>query len=189
MGQLSSLEVAIIICFGSAVGDPMMQLQVPILYGITAVTTIAILQLWMERIINKHKKLEEVMEGKAECLVDNGLISLEVLRKNNLSHEDLFRSLRNSEVEHLGQVKKAFFETSGQLSVMFNSPKQTKAGLSVMPLEMVPEKSILKSSSTVEKEGLYSCTNCGYTRQYNKDQNFDLCDKCRCENWLPSTLE
>ena len=156
MGQLSSLEVAIIICFGSAVGDPMIQMEVPILYGIVAVTTIAILQIWMERVINKNKKLEEIMEGKAELLVDDGIIQIEILRKNNLSHEDLFRALRNNEVEHLGQVKKAFFETSGQLSVMFHSPKHIKAGLSVMPLETIPEISIIKFPNRVKTKGIYS---------------------------------
>ena len=182
IGQLSSLEVAIIICFGSAVGDPMMQLEVPILYGIVAVTTITILQIWMERVINRHKKLEEIMEGKAECLVDEGIISIEILRKNNLSHEDLFRSLRNNEVEHLGQVKKAFFETSGQLSVMFHSPKQIKAGLSVMPLEL--QNTIIKAPACVKAEGEYSCSNCGNTRQFCKNENFDLCNVCNCGNWL-----
>jgi uncharacterized membrane protein YcaP (DUF421 family) len=184
MGQLSSLEVAIIICFGSAVGDPMMQFEVPLLHGIAAVTTIAIIQVWMERIINKHKKLEEIMEGKAECIVDDGIINMEILRKNNLSHEDLFRSLRNNEVEHLGQIKRAFFETSGQLSVMFHSPKHIKAGLSVMPSDMIPENAIQRVPQLVIDSGIYSCMNCGNSRQYEKDQNFESCKICDSEEWL-----
>ncbi len=53
MGQFSGLELAIIICFGSAVGDPMIGADIPIIYGIVAITTVAVLQISMEKIINK----------------------------------------------------------------------------------------------------------------------------------------
>ena len=118
MGQLSTLELAIIICFGSAVGDPMIGAQMPISYGVIAITTVALLQVGMEKIINRHDKLEKLVEGKPNCIVDQGLIVLDVLKKENLSHADLFRSLRSKEVEHLGEVHKAFFETSGEITVI-----------------------------------------------------------------------
>jgi uncharacterized membrane protein YcaP (DUF421 family) len=184
MGQLSSLEVAIIVCFGSAIGDPMIGAEVPILHGIVAVTTISFLQIGMERVINKHKKIEEMMEGKAECLVDDGIIITEALKRNNLSHEDLFRSLRNNEVEHLGQVKKAYFETSGDLSVIFNLPKQVKQGLSVMPLDQDLDKSIFNADDIVSADGTYCCTNCGNSRFLKKDKKYKKCKICLCENWV-----
>src|SRR3954470_23634218 len=58
MGQLSTLEVAIIICFGSAVGDPMLGAEVPILHGMVAITVVAFFQIYVERLINKNRKVE-----------------------------------------------------------------------------------------------------------------------------------
>lgn len=189
MGQISTLEVAIIVCFGSAVGDPMIEADMPLLYGIVSVTTISFLQIGMESVINRHKKLEEIMEGKAECIVDDGIIDLEILKRNNLSHEDLFRSLRNSEVEHLGQVKRVLYETSGQISVFFHSPKQVKPGLSVMPSELIPEQEILTDLNIADNEGLYACTNCGNTKFYKTGKNFGKCRNCDCANWMKANVD
>ncbi|MCP9752984.1 DUF421 domain-containing protein [Ferruginibacter sp. HRS2-29] len=185
IGQLSTLELAIIICFGSAVGDPMMGAEVPILHGLTAITAVALLQIGMERVINRNKKVEAIMEGTPECVVDNGRIILQHLDKDNISHEDLFRALRSKDVEHLGQVRKAFFETSGQVSVFFQSPRNIKPGLSVMPAESGCENhgQCLGASGT----GFYSCANCGDTRQFKAGASFTDCTVCNCHEWKAST--
>lgn len=133
MGQLSVLEVAIIISFGSAVGDPMVGANVPILYGIIAITTVAILQIGLETLINKNRKVEAIMEGAPNLVVDNGVMDEEALKKENMSQEDLFRALRFKDVKHLGEVQKAYVETNGQVSVLFNAPKNIKPGRSVLP--------------------------------------------------------
>ena len=139
MGQLSVLELAIIISFGSAVGDPMIGADMPILYGLVAITSVAIFQIGLESLINKNKRMEVLMEGTPNLVVENGRINTESLGKNKISKEDLFRALRGKDVEHLGQVKKAFFETTGQISVYFNSPKQIKPGLTVEPENEFPD--------------------------------------------------
>ena len=95
MGQLSTLELAIIIAFGSAIGDPMVNANVPVLYGMVAVTVVTVFQISLERFVNKNKKIEAIVEGAPNLVVDNGIIKWECLTKDNLSKEDLFRSLRS----------------------------------------------------------------------------------------------
>src|SRR5687768_736421 len=58
MGQLSMLELAIIISFGSAVGDPMVGYDIPIVHGMLAITVVAIFQILLERFININRKVE-----------------------------------------------------------------------------------------------------------------------------------
>ncbi len=77
------------------------------------------------------------MEGTPDLIVNNGIIQWKCLKRDNLSKEDLFRSLRAKDVEHLGQIEKAFFETTGLVSVNFLSPKKVKPGLPVLPEDML----------------------------------------------------
>jgi len=184
MGQLSTLELAIIISFGSAIGDPMMSVDVPILHGMVAVTTIAILQVYMEKWINRNKKVEVVMEGKPVCLIRDGIIQLECLRENNLSHEDLLRTLRTNQVAHLGQIKNAFFETSGNVTVLYNNKEDFKPGLSVIPSEFVQSKVILDHQALVIKPGFYSCNRCGFTINFNEKSLLGHCPNCKYEKWV-----
>ena len=184
MGQLSVLELAIIISFGSAIGDPMFGADIPIIYGIVAVTSIAIFQIGLERLINKNKKVEKLMEGSPNLLVENGSIIYDGLKKDDLSKEDLFRSLRVKEVEHLGQIQKAFSETNGQISVLFHPPKSIKPGLSVMPEDEIPDVSKIKKPMTVKDPGHYCCLNCGFVKVFNEKEKVPACNKCLGEEWM-----
>ncbi len=184
MGQLSVLELAIIIGFGSAVGDPMIGADMPILHGVVAITVVALFQIGLEHLINKNKKVETLLEGTPNMIVDDGLIRWEQLDKNNLSKEDLFRALRGKEVEHLGQIQKAFFETSGQVSVLFYPPKKVKPGLSVTPENEIPPGSVMKKSMRMEEAGLYCCLKCGNVKSFRKKAPVPVCEVCAGEEWL-----
>jgi len=186
MGQLSTLELAIIICFGSAVGDPMMGKDVPIVHGMVVITTVAMLQSAAEWIINRNKKLEAFMEGKPDCLVKDGMIVNVSLNKNNLSHEDLYRFLRSKDIEHLGQVKNAFFETSGLVSVWCFPKSETVPGLGILPQEHLAEDHIAHAGNEVSVERHFSCTHCGYTKYMTSGKRFSHCPKCGGKEWIRS---
>jgi uncharacterized membrane protein YcaP (DUF421 family) len=188
MGQLSTLELAIIIGFGSAVGDPMINADVPVTYGIVSITVITLLQIGLEKVINTNKKMEILMEGEPNLIIDNGMIQLEMMVKNNLSKEDLFRLLRVKDVEHLGQINKAFFETTGQVSVMFQPPKKIKPGLSVLPDNEIVDEDIFNLNEIVKKEEIYTCINCGNTQNFKKDETITHCSECKAHKWIKAIL-
>jgi uncharacterized membrane protein YcaP (DUF421 family) len=184
MGQLSTLELAIIIAFGSAIGDPMVNANVPVLYGMVAVTVVTVFQISLERFVNKNKKIEAIVEGAPNLVVDNGIIKWECLTKDNLSKEDLFRSLRSKDVEHLGQIEKAFFETSGQISVFFQSPKKQKPGLTLLPENEINPATIVKTPMPVVEAGSYCCLDCGNLKSYEQNQKVPKCELCGSEEWV-----
>ncbi len=188
MGQLSTLELAIIIAFGSAVGDPMMSADVPITHGIVAITVIAIIQIGLEKVINKHKKIEKVMEGEPNLVVENGIMKLENMAKDNLSKEDLFRMLRIKDIAHLGEIEKAFFETTGQISVMLCTKEKVKYGLAVMPKSEIKDTEIFFSNMKTNKEVYYACTNCGNVENFSKNVQLKSCVVCEEIEWIEAKM-
>ena len=188
MGQLSMLELAIIISFGSAVGDPMVGAEVPIVHGIVAITFVTIFQIVLERFINHNRKVESIMEGTPNLVVNDGVINWSCMKEDNISKEDLFRALRGKDVQHLGQVKKAFFETSGGVSVFFQSPRKIKPGLAVVPDEMVEEE-IIKACDKAVTAGTYACMDCGLTKHLHKDDVPGECEICKGEKWVNAEEE
>jgi len=184
MGQLSVLELAIIISFGSAIGDPMVGPNMPIFHGMVAVTVVAVFQISMERLINRNKKVETFMEGTPNLIVDNGLIIWDCLNRDNLSKEDLFRALRSKDVEHLGQIQKAYFETTGQISVLFNSPKNIQPGLSVLPEMEIPASDILKKSMHFREGGMYCCIRCGNVKSFRVKGRVPAYQVCSGTEWV-----
>ena len=184
MGQLPMLELAIIISFGSAVGDPMVGADVPILHGMLAITVVTAFQIGLERLINKNKKVEAIMEGEPNLIVNDGVIQWACMKQDNISKEDLFRSLRAQDVDHLGQIKQAFFETSGNVSVMFQPPKKIRPGLSILPETAITEESIHRTGERSLENGDYSCMECGSTINKKSDEVFSSCPACSNKRWI-----
>ena len=188
MGQLSTLEFAIIIGFGSAVGDPMMQVDVPITYGVIAITVITFLQIGLEKLINNNSKIEILMEGEPNLVVYNGAMNIENMVKDNLSKEDLFRLLRIKDVTHLGQIDKAFFETTGQISVMLFPTEKVKHGLSILPKNIIKSEDLLLAYGIANHDSTYACTNCGYSLKLLKKEIVQNCPVCNEGKWMEAMV-
>lgn len=133
LGHLSPFELVIIVALGSSVGDPMFYDDVPLLHGIVVITVVIFLQRMLQEVTERSPKLEEIFESKARKMISDGELDREALEKENLSERELFSALRQREVEHLGQVRLAFLEPSGEITVFKVDDDATKKGRSVLP--------------------------------------------------------
>lgn len=132
MGHLSPFELVIIVSLGSAVGDPMLYADIPLVHGMIVIAVIVVLQRLLQRATERAPRLETVFEGKPRRLVSGGVIDEEALAKEDLSEAELFTALRENSVEHLGQVRLAYLEPSGVVSV-FKVEPPVAPGKSTLP--------------------------------------------------------
>jgi uncharacterized membrane protein YcaP (DUF421 family) len=131
VGQLSPFELVIIVALGSAVGDPMLYLDVPLVHGIVVITVVVLLQRALEELTEDRRSVERLLEGTPRRLVLNGDIDRKALEAEQLSESELFVALREQGIEHLGQVRLAYLEPSGRISVF--RADLARAGRSVLP--------------------------------------------------------
>lgn len=176
--QLSIFETVIIIALGSAAGDPMFYEDVGIIPAFTVFAVIIVLYRVVTWITGKSKKFEEFIEGKTECIIENGKFSIDTFRKESLAQDEFFTELRVKSVEHLGQVKNAFLETTGEVSVYYYDDKEVDYGLPILPFLFNSK------SSTIAKDGVYSCAFCGETEQKKKGKS--NCKVCKKDEWVAS---
>lgn len=61
----------------------------------------------------------KIIKGQAQLVVENGAVKRDVMRANDLSEHDLFEDIRfNGNVGELAQVKQAYYERNGQISIV-----------------------------------------------------------------------
>lgn len=174
--QLSVFETVIIIALGSAAGDPMFYEDVSIIPAIIVFLVVIFLYRLVTWLTVKSKKFEEFIEGKIECLIKEGKFSIETFEKESLAYDEFFSELRIKSVEHLGQVKNAFIETSGEISIFYYEDEDVKAGLPILP-DLFNSK-----SKCIASEGLYACTFCGTTE--NLSVGTAICKVCKKDFWV-----
>jgi uncharacterized membrane protein YcaP (DUF421 family) len=153
--QLSIFEVVIIISLGSAAGDPMFYEDVAMVPAIMVLGTIILVYRSVTWLSAKSKWFEKLVEGKTRCLIQNGQFSMTKFKKEALAQDEFFSELRLQGVEHLGQVKFAYIETSGEISVFFFKDEDVKPGLPILPY-LYDQK-----SKHIPNSGRYACASCG----------------------------
>lgn len=133
IAQLSLVEFLLVIALGSAVGDAMFYPDVPLVHCMIVITVVILLDKTLSHLVSRHPKLEDAIEGKSVEVVRNGIIDVEVLRKVNLGHDELFEQLRLKDVTNLLQVRSAYLETNGMISIFKDSDSVATHGLSIEP--------------------------------------------------------
>jgi uncharacterized membrane protein YcaP (DUF421 family) len=176
--QLSIFETVIVIALGSAAGDPMFYEDVGIVPAAIVFLVIIILYRGVTWLTGKSKKFEEFIEGKTVCLIKEGKFSLSSFKKETLAQDEFFSELRVNSVEHLGQVKHAFIEPSGEVSVFYYGDKEVGYGLPLLP------ELFNKKSNIIPNQGVYSCTFCGHTEEQKAGNA--KCKICKKEEWVAS---
>jgi len=152
--QMSVSEIAIIVTLGAAVGMPMQSPERGLLPAVVILGVAVLFQRGPSLWSFESRKVEVISQGDVCILVHDGRMLLENMRANVLSRERLFCMLRTQGVEHLGQVRRVYHETSGDFSVF--RLKVPRPGLSVMPIydhEMRREE--------LTEEGFVACFSCG----------------------------
>ncbi len=129
LGQLSPVDLLIIIALGSAVGDPMFYDDVPVLQGLAVVAVVALITFMIARIAQGHRRFERLVDSTSVILVDHGKVDEAALRREALSRTELFEILRQHDVMSLADVRLAILEPSGTLSVLTNDDAQRADGI------------------------------------------------------------
>ncbi len=174
--QLSIFEMVIIISLGSAAGDPMLYEDVGVVHALVVFIVVLLLYRVITWLIGKSEVVEKFLEGKPECLVDSGRFSFNKFKRESLSPDEFFSELRLRNIEHLGQVKKAYIETSGNISVFFYEDKDVIPGLPILP------EIFEKQFEIILKPDSYCCCNCGAIADLKAGRH--VCSICEGTKWV-----
>jgi uncharacterized membrane protein YcaP (DUF421 family) len=180
--QLSVFELVVIIGLGSAAGDPMFYKEVGLLSAFIVFLVIVIAYKTTAYFVNKYKKVEELLEGKCTCLIENGRFAIDNFEKEDLAQDEFFSELRQKGISHLGQVSLAIIETSGSVSVFYYADNDVKYGLPILPALFCQKQ------KNISRRDYYACSFCGYTALLNVGGHQE-CKECHKAEWVKARNE
>lgn len=143
--QLSIFETVIIIALGSAAGDPMFYEDVGILPALIVFAVVISLYRAVTWLTGKSRWFEMLIEGKTVTLIHEGRFSPAKFEKEAMAQDEFFSELRLRAVEHLGQIRHAFLEPSGDVSIYFYEDPDVRPGLPLLPELFEKKASTLRS--------------------------------------------
>ncbi len=165
ISQMSVVEFLLVIALGSAVGDAMFQLDVPLLHAMLVILLVVLADKAIDAAFRRWTKAKRLVDGTPTEILRDGHLCKAGLDAEGVGSTEVMEMLRLSGVRNLGQVEFAYFEPSGTLSVFrYGEPRQ---GLPIVPpLE-------LRKSLQPEKDKPVCCSFCGRVRGSE-----DRCKEC-----------
>ena len=173
-GQLSILELAIMIMLGAAIGAPLQTPEkgiLPTLVLLLALLASFRLLSWLS--FRSHR-VEVLSQGDATTLIVDGRMALDNVRQAKLSRDRIFSELRALDVQHLGEVRRAWLEPAGRVSLL--RYRASRPGLWLLP-EQNPE-----FDQRITLDDCYACAGCGHViKQQEKPE--EACEYCQGRSW------
>ncbi len=184
IGQLSLVEFLLVIALGSAVGDAMFYPDVPLVHCMVVITVVVLLDKILNFFVSRSPRLEDLIEGRSVEVVRDGIINCSALDELNFAHDELFEQLRLKDVEQLGEVRAAYLETNGWLTVFKAATGSAKPGLSIDPPWDVTQPKQVSAGDKAGARGQFACSRCAAIVDIdNADARLPKCASCGGEAW------
>ena len=117
IGQLAPFDLVLLLVLSNAVQNAMNGGDNSVLAGIISASTLIALNYATGVLTYKNKRAGDLIEGRPELLVHNGVLYRDILEKQQLTLHDLNSALRAAGCAGVEDVHFAFLETNGHITV------------------------------------------------------------------------
>jgi hypothetical protein len=174
--QLSISELAVMITLGAAIGVPLQTPAQGLLPAGILLVSALIFQRGVSYCAYRKRRIEVMTQGDVTMLLEDGRLLLDNLGRASLTTGRVVSELRAMGVQHLGELRRVYLETSGHFSlVRYRTPR---AGLWIMP---TPDETF---SEQTQGTALSACVDCGYV--HRGDGKELICPYCTSTRWGPA---
>ncbi len=177
--QLSILEMAVLFIIGAAIGGPIQLPTQGLIPAIVALVMAFTCQRSFLLLSFKRSKIEAAFQGEVSILLKDGRLLMDNLKASKLPHSMVTSELRAQGIQHLGELRRIYFEPSGNFSLILY--RKAKPGLSICP--DIPDE----FCTTMPASGHFVCAHCGHAKEA-KETPLMPCYYCTHEHWQQAVM-
>ena len=116
--QLSIIDLVFILLISNSVQNAMVGDNTTLLGGLTAATSLFVVNWILKNLIFRSKNLSEIVQGNPLMLIYHGEVIQKHLDQSELSNTELVAAIREHGVKNVKDVDLAILEVDGNISVL-----------------------------------------------------------------------
>jgi uncharacterized membrane protein YcaP (DUF421 family) len=120
--QLNPFDLVVLLTLSNTVQNAIIGDDNSVSGGIIAATSLLVVNYLVVRFLYGHKRIDQLVEGNADVLIENGSVRLERLKKELISPTQLEAAARKQGFESLDDVQKCILEPGGNLTFIGKKP-------------------------------------------------------------------
>ena len=117
MGQLAPFDLVLLLLISNTVQNSMNAGDNSLVGGLISAASLLILNFIVGKLTYNNKRLADIVEGRPEVLIHNGHLYEAILKKEEISHDDLDAALRHAGCNSIVEVQFAILENNGTITI------------------------------------------------------------------------
>jgi uncharacterized membrane protein YcaP (DUF421 family) len=118
VGQMSVLELVVVLIISDAVQNSMVGENVTIWGGLVAVATLFALDFALKALTGRSRRLKAAIEGEPRLIIRDGRLLERALRDENVDVDEVHAAIRRHGLLRVEDVRLGVLETDGTISVI-----------------------------------------------------------------------
>jgi uncharacterized membrane protein YcaP (DUF421 family) len=120
--QLNPFDLVVLLTLSNTVQNAIIGDDNSVSGGIIGATSLLAINYLVVRFLYNHRKLDQLVEGRADVLIDNGKVRTEHLKKELITMQQLLAAARKQGFEDLSDVQECVLEPGGTLTFVARKP-------------------------------------------------------------------
>ena len=120
--QLNPFDLVVLLTLSNTVQNAIIGEDNSVLGGVVGATSLLITNYLVVRFLYDHRRLDHIVEGKADVLIENGKVLTSHLKKELITVAQLEAAARKQGFETLSEVQQCILEPGGTLSFLAQKP-------------------------------------------------------------------
>jgi uncharacterized membrane protein YcaP (DUF421 family) len=120
--QLNPFDLVVLLTLSNTVQNAIIGDDNSVSGGIIGASSLLVVNYLVVRFLYNHRKLDQLVEGRADVLIDNGKVRTEHLKKELISMQQLSAAARKQGFDDLSEVQQCVLEPGGTLTFIGKKP-------------------------------------------------------------------
>jgi uncharacterized membrane protein YcaP (DUF421 family) len=118
LAQLNSFDLVVLLTLSNTVQNAIIGNDNSLSGGLIGATTLLIINSVIVRIVHRNPRLNVLLEGKSDVLIHQGRLNVAVMRREDISEEELLMADHKSGFQELNEIQEATLEGNGSISFL-----------------------------------------------------------------------
>jgi uncharacterized membrane protein YcaP (DUF421 family) len=122
LAQLNPFDLVVLLTLSNTVQNAIIGNDNSVTGGLIGATTLLLVNYFLVRFMSRHERLERIVEGDPDVLIENGVIKRDCLENEAISVLELEAAAHKQGFESLDQIDRAVLDPNGTISFFAKRP-------------------------------------------------------------------
>src|SRR5689334_13840840 len=122
LAQLNPFDLVVLLTLSNTVQNAIIGNDNSVTGGVIGAATLLLLNYWVVRFLYAHERLERLVEGDPDLLIDHGILKEDALRRELITRLELEAAAHRQGFASLDEIDRAILEPGGSICFLAKKP-------------------------------------------------------------------